>query len=83
METDYEDFIIKLFSELPTSCLFFKVADKLVFHVFLRKELLRFIGSQNGFDKLRLNLLIMNLLAKGILKSETHTIFEYYWGKNI
>jgi hypothetical protein len=28
-ETDYEDFIVDLFSELPTSTFFFKVANKL------------------------------------------------------
>lgn len=29
-ETDYEDFIVDLFSELPTSTFFFKVSDKLL-----------------------------------------------------
>ncbi len=83
METDYEDLVIELFSELPTSCLFFKVADKLILYVFLKTEFLRFTDvDTNGFDRLHLNILIMNLLKKGILKSETHTIVEYYWGKD-
>jgi len=84
METDYEDFIIELFSELPTSCHFFKVADKLILYVFLKKEFLKFTGTDtNAFDKLHLNILIMNLLEKGILKSEAYTTVEYYWGKDI
>ena len=84
METDYEDFVIELFSELPASCFFFKVADKLILYVYLKKEFLRFTGTDtNGFDKLHLHILIMDLLEKGILKSETYTVVEYYWGKDI
>lgn len=84
METDYEDFIIELFSELPTSCFFFKVADRLVLYVFIKKEFLRFTGiNANSFDKLQFNILMMDLLKKEILKSEIYTVVEYYWKKDV
>jgi len=34
-ETDYEDFVIDLFSELPTSSLFFKVSNKLILYAYV------------------------------------------------
>jgi DNA-binding Lrp family transcriptional regulator len=77
-ETDYEDFIIDVFSEIPTSCFFFKVSDELILYVFLRKEFLRYVGvTINNFSKLHINLLIMDLFERGILTSEHHALVEY------
>jgi hypothetical protein len=39
--TDYEDFIIELFSLLPTSSFFFKVADRLFAMIFVEKHIFR------------------------------------------
>ncbi|MBU7012154.1 MAG: hypothetical protein HXS46_15825 [Theionarchaea archaeon] len=84
METGYEDFIIDLFSELPTSSFFFKVSDHLCLYTYLKREFLRYAGIEtNHFYKLHINLLLMDLLERGIISSEVHTIVEYYWGKDL
>ena len=82
-ETDYEDFIIDLFSELPTSSLFFTVADKLFLYAQVTGRLVRFVDIQDSrVGQLQIPLLVDDLLERGILKSEAHAILEYYWGKN-
>ena len=79
-ETDYEDFLIDLFSELPTSCLFFKVSGKLILYAHLCKELL---GKGDlpisSIKELYIPLLIKELGKRGIVQSETHAIIKYYW----
>ncbi|MBU7009355.1 MAG: hypothetical protein HXS46_01595 [Theionarchaea archaeon] len=83
-ETDYEDFIIDLFSELPTSCLFFKVSDKLVLYAHMRGNLLRSTDSE-AFDtnKLQIPLLIMNLARKGIIKNKERAVVAHYCRRDI
>lgn len=77
-ETDYEDFIVELYSELPTSSVFFKVSSWL----FLCASLDR--GMVSDISKIfKHNLLIENLLKRGIINSEQHTIFEYYDQKSL
>jgi hypothetical protein len=83
-ETDYEDFIIDLFSELPTSALFFKVSNTLFLYAQITGRFVRFIDIQNpGVGQLQIPLLVDDLLERGILKSEAHSIIEYYWGKSL
>ena len=83
-ETDYEDFLIDLFSELPTSSFFFKIENKLVLMAYLKREYLRYIGVDSiDFGQMHLNLLLMDLMERGITTSEVHTIVEYYWAKNL
>ena len=83
-ETDYEDFIIDLFSELPTSCLFFKVSDKLILRAYMRGNLLRSTDSE-AFDtnKLQIPLLIMNLARKGIIKNKERAVVAHYCRRDI
>jgi len=83
-ETDYEDFIIDVFSELPTSCLFFTVSNKLVLDVYMARKFLR-INSQpvSNISKLHIPLLIRRLLKEGIIKKEMHALVDYYWRKDI
>jgi DNA-binding Lrp family transcriptional regulator len=83
-ETDYEDFVIDLFSELPTSSFFFKVADKLFLHAFVERSSIRRTGlDMSDISQLHIPLIAKSLLKKGIIKSETHAIIEYHWGKNL
>jgi hypothetical protein len=83
-ETDYEDFIIDLFSELPTSSLFFKVSNKLVLYAFLIKKFLRSSElSVPDIRKLYIPLLIRELSKKEIIRSKAHAIVNYHWKKDI
>jgi DNA-binding Lrp family transcriptional regulator len=82
-ETDYEDFIIDIFSELPTSPFFFKVSDRLFVYTNMAKEYTRCTELYATINKLQIPLLMKSLLERGILKSEAHTILEYYWGKSL
>ena len=83
-KTDYEDFIIDLFSKLPTSCLFFKVSDRLVLLAYMRRNLLRSIDQRpSNINKLQVPLLIRSLAKKGIVQKKDHAIVNYYWRKDI
>jgi predicted DNA-binding transcriptional regulator len=83
-ETDYEDFIISLFSELPTSSFFFKVSDKLFLYANVDRSTLREIGlTMNDISQLHIPLLVDDLLRRGILEREEHGIVEYAWLKDL
>lgn len=83
-ETDYEDFIIDLFSELPTSPFFFKGSTKLFLFANIDRRLLRSTDNQiSDITKLHIPLLIGDLLERGIIRSEAHAISEYYWVKDL
>ena len=81
-ETDYEDFIIDLFSELPTSVSFFKVSGKLFVLAYISKPSIRSVDLQVT-EKWYLPLLILELSEKKIIKSKTRAIVDYFWGKNL
>lgn len=79
-ETEYEDFIVDLFSQLPVSTFFFKVSGKLFLDIHVKKELLRNTGGHAvEFDKLQIPLLIEKLHNKGIITSDSYGIVEYFW----
>jgi hypothetical protein len=78
-ETDYEDFLIDLFSQLPTSSLFFKVSNKLFLYAHIRREYLRVVNSQVDIGRLHIPFLITSLLKKGVIRNEAHAIVECYW----
>jgi hypothetical protein len=81
-ETDYEDFIIELFSELPTTPFFFKVSDKLFMYAFAGKELLRCNGTHMAnIGQLQIPLLTKELLGKDIIRREKQAIVAYHWSK--
>jgi hypothetical protein len=83
-ETDYEDFIIDLFSELPTSSLFFKVSNKLVLYVFLVRDLVRSSKlHMSEIEELYIPLLIRELSKKEIIRSKARAIVNYHWRKDI
>jgi len=84
-ETDYEDFIIDLFSELPTTSLFFKVSDKLILYAYVKKKSVRDgdIRPISDISALHIPLLVRNLSKKGIIRNAEHAIVNYHWGKSI
>lgn len=84
VETDYEDFIIDLFSELPTSSLFFKVSDKL----FLSGRMLKTSWRRDDLDmsnitQLHIPLLLKDCKERGILKETADAIFRYHCSKDL
>lgn len=85
METDYEDFIIELFSELPTSSYFFRVSNKLFLYTFVNREFL--LGNTSfhspELNQLFLRLLVRDLLKREIIKSESHSRLEFYFEKDL
>ncbi|MBU7018143.1 MAG: hypothetical protein HXS44_11595 [Theionarchaea archaeon] len=83
-ETDYEDFIIELFSELPTSSYFFKVSDKLFLSARITRTSLRKPDlDASDIAQMWIPFLLKNLKKKGVLKEESHSTFEYHWKKGI
>jgi hypothetical protein len=83
-ETDYEDFIIELFSEMPSSSLFFRVADTLVLFIQVERELSRKVDSDiTDVSQLYIPLLTRSMVKKGIVKSRAHAIVNYHWRKDI
>ena len=83
-KTDYEDFIVDLFSELPTSPFFFKVSDRLFMSGRMNRTSLRKIGlDMSGIGQLHIPLLVKKLKNKKILRGETDAIFRYHWRKEL
>ena len=84
-ETDYEDFIVSLFSEMPTSSLFFKVSGKVILHMYIERELLRRTYEMNlpEIPQFYIPLLMRSLSKKGIIESKAYALINYYWRKNI
>ena len=83
LETDYKDFIVKLFSELPTTTIFFEVSNKLFVYAYVKKEYMRYVSSQVHINRLQIHGMIFDLLKRGIILNENHGIVECYWQKDI
>ena len=83
-DTDYEDFIIDLYSELPTSCLFFKVSGKLVLRAYIRRNLLRSSDFEAiNANKLQIPLLNRDLTKKGIIRNKERAVVAHHYRKDI
>ena len=82
-ETDYEDFLINLFSELPTTSFFFKVSDKLFVYVHVPKQLVRSPDLKASIKRLYIPLLINDLLKRGIIREQAESNIDYSWGKDL
>ncbi len=74
-ETDYEDLIIEIFNELPTTTSFFKVADMLFTFVYAPRNYIRDIES-TAPAALQLPTLEIELLNRGIVKKKTRSVIE-------
>ena len=82
-ETDYEDFIVELFSELPSSSWFFKVADKLFLYAHVPKKYIRGNDSRTEPNRLNIPSLATELLRKGIIRRRSRGPIEAYWAKDL
>ncbi|MBU7045510.1 MAG: hypothetical protein HXS54_03660 [Theionarchaea archaeon] len=78
-ETDYEDFIVNLFSELPTTSLFFKISNKLFLLAYVKREYIRVLDTQTHINRLYIPNMVIRLLQKGAILTENHGIVECYW----
>jgi DNA-binding Lrp family transcriptional regulator len=82
-ETEYEDFIIDLFSELPTTCWFYRVSDKLLLQVWVKRGSMRSVDfPKPDISKLHIRRLVKNLLRRGIIKRKARASVECYWREN-
>ena len=81
-ETDYEDFIVELFSELPSSSWFFKVSDKLFLYTRVPKKFIKEIDLQVAPNRLNIPLLANKLLERGIIRRRARGPIETYWVKD-
>ena len=82
-KTDYEDFIIDLFSQLPASSSFFKVSNKLFVVAYIPEKFARTPSLRTASNKLQIPLLIIELLNKEIITFQNYAIVEYSWAKDL
>ena len=82
-ETDYEDFIVELFSELPSSSRFFKVSDKLFLYAHVPKKYIKDNDLDTEPSELTIPSLAAELFARGIIKRGLRGPIETYWAKDI
>ena len=82
-ETGYEDFIIDLFSQLPTTCWFQKISGKLIAHISLLTNSVTENAQIRDVTALQIPVLIKELVRKEIIKNEAHARFECYWRKEV
>lgn len=78
-DTDYEDFLIDIFSRMPTSPVFLKADDILLIYMHVKRTSLRTIGSDmTDINQLHIPLLIKELFNKHIIRRASHAIVEYF-----
>ncbi len=82
-ETDYEDFIIDLFSELPTTSSYFKVSDNLFTFVKIPPPYLTSVDVQEPMRAKYIPLFTEDFVEKGIVKGEEYALAEYFWRKSL
>lgn len=81
-ETDYEDFIVDLFSQVPTSSLFFKGSNKLFLLSFISKQYIKSTENQVDINKWYIPLILAELSKRKIIKSKARSVVWYSKGKN-
>ena len=84
IETDYEDFIIELFSQFPTSTVFFKIKDILFSYMHIDRQYLR--NPESGTDNLsqmNISSIMEDLLEKNIIKNVSRAYIAYCWRKSL
>lgn len=83
-ETDYEDFIIDLFSQIPTTPFFFKVSNFLFLYVNADRSSLRKTGlDMSEIAQLHIPSIVDDLLTKEIIKSEEEATVASSWSKDL
>ncbi|MBU7000209.1 MAG: hypothetical protein HXS51_05550, partial [Theionarchaea archaeon] len=84
VETDYEDFVIELFSHLPTTTWFYRVSKYLFLDVWLDRGSMKSDDyAMQDINRLHIPLLVRELLKRGIIKSEAHALVQCYWRKDL
>jgi hypothetical protein len=80
-KTEYEDFIIDLFSQLPTTCWFRRVSDTLIAYIWTWTRPTHKTNVVRDITGLQVPFLIRDLLRKGILKEEKSADVICRWRK--
>jgi hypothetical protein len=80
-KTEYEDFIIDLFSQLPTTCWFRRVSDTLLAYVWTWTRPTHKTNVFKDITALQIPYLIRDLLRKGALKEEKSADVICRWRK--
>ena len=84
-DTDYEDFVIDLFSQLPTTIYYYKIADKFILHTWLDMAVIMY--SKPSYTKISKELpflkIIRDLKRKKIVKSESNAFVHCYWRREV
>jgi hypothetical protein len=80
VETEYEDFIVDLFSVLPTTSWFFKVSGKLLLYLWVDRGSMQSVDfPKPDVSKLHIPLLLRSLSRKGIIKNKAQARVECCW----
>lgn len=82
-ETDYEDFIVELFSELPSSSRFFRVSDKLFLYAHVPKKYIKDNDLHTEPNRLTIPSLSTELLTRGIIRRGSRGPIETYWAQDL
>jgi hypothetical protein len=83
-KTDYEDFLIDIFSQLPTTSWFYKVEDRLIARLQIKSRPSRKrVLQTKDVTGVQVLLLIKDMMKKGIVKNEAHGTFKCYWRKEV
>lgn len=82
VDTDYEDFIIDLFSQFPTSSIFFTVEKKLFCFCNVKSTYLKRVTRPvNGIEDLEIPLIFKILKQKEYIRNWGYSSIEYYYQK--
>ncbi|MBU7040047.1 MAG: hypothetical protein HXS45_04510 [Theionarchaea archaeon] len=80
--TDYEDFIIDLFSQLPTTCWFQRVSDALLVYIWTMKSPARQKSIRiEDITGMQIPFLKRELAKKAIVENEAHAKVKCCWRK--
>ena len=83
VETEYEDFVIDVFSQLPTSASFFKVSEKLFVFINIPEQVIRGTDLHVTLNKLYIPLLFIDMLKKEIIIDKDDILVDYSMGKSL
>jgi hypothetical protein len=82
IDTEYEDFVIDLFSQFPTSSTFFTVEEKLFCFCNAKSTYLRRVTRPvNGIEDLEIPLIFKILKQKKYINTWGYSSIEYYYQK--
>jgi len=81
IDINYEDFVIDIFSELPTTSLHFKVNNKLFCYIYGKLELIRSVTEKKDICKIQIPWIMHKLRKRGIITHEQHGLVDCYWIK--